>query len=622
VKKRYTRFLLLMSIILLYSFQIYGQKINTIYWTDYNYGTPKLGTSTAAGSSPTTVSLTANTLPQGTVFLKSANPQKVLWSELQLLSAKINSASGDLSSPGALVSNLTANRGITADETHGKIYWVSTVSGDNKIMVANIDGSSPQTLISFSSDVTVALRDVAVDPTGNGTIYWSDFGNNKIWKASLSNLNGKTNIITETAADGVTGLSLDLFYNKIYWTDINSNKIKRSNLDGTTVETLISSGLDRPQYISVDNLTEKIFWTEDGNTSQHIRKSNLDGTSVTNLPMVVNNPGGISVYNNDIRPVITGIEQTTLSYTISGQAITITSTTTASDADDANLSGATIQITGGYQNSQDILDFTNANGITGSWNSKTGTMTLSGTASIANYQAAINSVTYNNTSKTPDNSVRTVSFKVNDGIANSVVLARNISLNVPLPVELISFKAATNNSEVTLNWQTATEVNNYGFNIERASLESGNASPQWIKIGFVQGHGNSNSTKNYSFTDSPVGGTKFQYRLKQLDNDGKYKYSNVLNVKIDIPVNYAMQQNYPNPFNPTTNIKYSITKESQVTLKVYDVIGKEVGNLVNQKQAAGSYEVNFNASKLTSGVYIYILKAGDYVRSMKMIMIK
>jgi hypothetical protein len=107
-----------------------------------------------------------------------------------------------------------------------------------------------------------------------------------------------------------------------------------------------------------------------------------------------------------------------------------------------------------------------------------------------------------------------------------------------------------------------------------------------------------------------------------LDNDGTFNYSKVVEINVSAPKDFELSQNYPNPFNPTTVIKYSITKEAKVTLKVFDVLGRVVETLVNTKQAANSYEVSFNASKLASGVYIYQLEAGDFVQSMKMMLIK
>ena len=200
---------------------------------------------------------------------------------------------------------------------------------------------------------------------------------------------------------------------------------------------------------------------------------------------------------------------------------------------------------------------------------------------------------------------------------------------LPLPVELTSFTANASGTIVKLNWQTATEINNYGFEIERATENS-----EWQKIGFVEGAGNSNSPKEYMFTDN-VGKTgNYSYRLKQIDINGEYKYSQAVEVSVGLPTKFELKQNYPNPFNPTTTIKYSIpsviarsgaTRQSAgmlVQLKVYDMLGREVATLVNKEQTPGNYSVEFDASRLSSGVYFYALKAGEFAATKKMILMK
>ena len=190
-----------------------------------------------------------------------------------------------------------------------------------------------------------------------------------------------------------------------------------------------------------------------------------------------------------------------------------------------------------------------------------------------------------------------------------------------LPVELTSFTANLLGNKVELNWVTATEVRNYGFNIERFS-SSTTPIQGWEKIGFVEGHGNSNSPKSYAFTDIPQGGTKFQYRLKQIDTDGKYEYSSVVSINLNSPNQYALNQNYPNPFNPSTVITYSIPVSSNVTLKVYDILGRLITTLVNENQQAGSYTVNFDARDLSNGIYFYKIQSGNFVAVNKMLLLK
>ncbi len=189
--------------------------------------------------------------------------------------------------------------------------------------------------------------------------------------------------------------------------------------------------------------------------------------------------------------------------------------------------------------------------------------------------------------------------------------------DTPLPVELSSFNAYCSNGSVLLNWQTATEINNYGFEIQRK-----NETGDWQKINFIQGHGNSNSPKNYSFTDNNTVSGKVMYRLKQIDFDGKYEYSNVIQLQVDLPGKYILEQNHPNPFNPSTIIKYEIPANGNVSLIVYDILGREVSVLVNQHQNAGRYEIEYNASGLSSGVYFYNLKSNNYSQTKRMLLVK
>jgi hypothetical protein len=196
--------------------------------------------------------------------------------------------------------------------------------------------------------------------------------------------------------------------------------------------------------------------------------------------------------------------------------------------------------------------------------------------------------------------------------------------NAPLPVELTSFSASAQNKTVNLTWKTATEVNNFGFEVERVKDFGDKVSmvSVWQKVGFVYGAGNSNSPKEYSFTDKSAVSGKYLYRLKQLDNDGQYTYSKEVQVDLGTPTAFALEQNYPNPFNPSTSIQYSVVGSQYVSLKVFNVLGKEVAVLVNEKQEPGTYTVEFSTANLASGTYIYRMQAGEFVQTKKMVILK
>jgi hypothetical protein len=142
------------------------------------------------------------------------------------------------------------------------------------------------------------------------------------------------------------------------------------------------------------------------------------------------------------------------------------------------------------------------------------------------------------------------------------------------------------------------------------------------KIGYVAGFGTTTEPKAYSFTDSKLDAESYTYRLKQIDFDGTFKYSDEVNIDVTLPLEYALEQNYPNPFNPSTTIKYSVAEDGFVKLAIYNMLGEEVVTIVNSVQKAGRYEVNFNASGLSSGVYVYRIEAANYTSSKKLMLMK
>ena len=189
---------------------------------------------------------------------------------------------------------------------------------------------------------------------------------------------------------------------------------------------------------------------------------------------------------------------------------------------------------------------------------------------------------------------------------------------VELPVELTSFTAsASANNNIILKWETATEINNYGFDVERKTNDG-----EWGKIGFLTGNGNSSSPKRYSYVDNNLfGGSKFQYRLKQIDNDGRYTYSKEIEIEA-IPDKYDLLQNYPNPFNPITNIEFQILKPGLVKIKIYDILGNEVATLVNKELEIGYYKCQWNANGVSSGVYFYQIQTVEFVSTKKLLLTK
>ena len=197
---------------------------------------------------------------------------------------------------------------------------------------------------------------------------------------------------------------------------------------------------------------------------------------------------------------------------------------------------------------------------------------------------------------------------------NGIILKTN---NGGIPVELISFSVKQEQNRILLNWITGTETNNSGFEIERNFNET-----DWSSIGFLPGQETTTEKQVYEFSDRPdIAGT-YHYRLKQIDFDGSYDYSNELSVDFKPQFSFSLEQNYPNPFNPSTLIHYSIPQEGIITLTVYNSLGQTVKVLVNEVKEAGNHDVVFNASTLSSGVCYYTLSWGNQIQTKKLLYIK
>lgn len=186
-----------------------------------------------------------------------------------------------------------------------------------------------------------------------------------------------------------------------------------------------------------------------------------------------------------------------------------------------------------------------------------------------------------------------------------------------VPVELYSFTAQAQNQKIILKWTTATELNNNGFEIQRRVAES-----NFVTIGFIRGEGTTTNQTEYSYIDKDLIDGNYYYRLKQIDFNGTYEYSSVVEVDVRSLDDYTLEQNYPNPFNPATTIGYVLKEKTNTKLILFNSIGEEIAVLVNEEQVKGFHKVDFNASALASGVYFYRLQAGDFIESKKMILLK
>jgi hypothetical protein len=213
----------------------------------------------------------------------------------------------------------------------------------------------------------------------------------------------------------------------------------------------------------------------------------------------------------------------------------------------------------------------------------------------------------------------------NDPLNDSIIVPISLLLN-EVPVELSSFTATSDRNSVVLSWETATEVNNEGFKVERALAGETGKMNSFNEAGFVKGNGSSTEKNSYTFTDKNLNAGIYRYRLVQVDYSGEVSYSPVIEVDLNIPNEYALLQNYPNPFNPTTTIEYTLPEKSDVEIIIYSILGDKVAEILRASEEAGYKKLVFNASGLSSGIYFYtIIARGEtelFSSSRKMVILK
>ncbi|MCU0646341.1 MAG: T9SS type A sorting domain-containing protein, partial [bacterium] len=189
--------------------------------------------------------------------------------------------------------------------------------------------------------------------------------------------------------------------------------------------------------------------------------------------------------------------------------------------------------------------------------------------------------------------------------------------DIVVPVELYSFEAFVTDDRVQLKWQTASESSNYGFEVQRS-----NNGIHFEKIGFVPGAGTTSSPQGYAFDDEQNSRAVCYYRLKIFDYDGNHSFSSIVQVNLSQPTKFHLYANYPNPFNPETTIKYDLADAKLVVIKIYNLSGKEITTLVNERQKPGSYALVWRTQNVPSGIYLCRMEAGSYRESFKLTILK
>lgn len=461
---------------------------------------------------------------------------------------------------------------ILIGQTPTKIYW--TDNGTDKIQRSNLDGSNIEDLVTGLSWPAGIAVDFQNSPN---KIYWIDLSTPKIQR---SNLDGSS--VEDLVSDGLNSpywIALDLQSNKMYWTDLGAGKIQRSNLDGTDVQELVT-GLTTPQGIAINVSDGKMYWTDTG--SRDIKRANLDGTDMevllTTEPAF---PYGIAL---DVpNGKMYWVEQF------------------SSKIQRANLNGSVVQ-----------------NVVTSGITSPYGIAVDSENGKVYWTDYGYGSLNIQRADVTGSNLEELVT-----GLSDPYDVCLNYtsgSVDESLPVELSVFTATEDDGAVILEWQTACEINNFGFHIYRSAEEKGPY--QRITTSLIEGAGNSSSSHKYIYRDNTCcEGFTYWYLLEDIDFSGAKERHGPIKISLNagqLPNEFILFQNSPNPFNPITQIEFDVKESCLVNLKIYDIQGRIVTTLVDNYLDTGNYKVDFDGSNLGSGSYFYQVKMGNYISTKKM----
>jgi photosystem II stability/assembly factor-like uncharacterized protein len=539
---------------------------------------------------------------------------------------------------GWIVGGLGTSATIKASSTGGASFGTQTTTASGIFRAVAVASTSIVTAFGGTSDNLFQIRarstnggtnwTTQVQGTINGVIYGAAYGTSTVgiaagagglvykttdagsnWGAATS---PTSNILYGVAMkDANTGWVVGTFGELFKTTDAGSNWITQSGVTSSTLFGVSFSDLYNGTAVGQNGT---IVHTTTGGVVSNISASKTGdytggfiSPGATDVPILQ-----ISLSNSDGTARVTGL------------STSFTSTATAVDGDisavkayyDADNSGT---VTGG-----DVLLGSNtfSSGVA-TW---TG-LTLDVTSVITKILFVVDIAVGANTSHTLGLELTNSSCITASNATSSGFPISNTS-NSPLPVELKDFSANTESFNVILRWSTASEINNHGFEIEKRKIQDTEFSiskegAQWISSGFVAGAGTSSAPRTYLYLDKNLSAGKYAYRLKQIDRDGKLAFSHSVVVDlVVVPSQFVLSQNYPNPFNPTTNIRFAIPVSAFVSLKVYDLIGREVATLVNEQRKEGFYTVQFNASTLSSGGYFYRLQTGNFVETKKLLLQK
>jgi hypothetical protein len=579
--------------------------------------------STQSISGFTTTGLVSMTKSSGTVtFLGNVNGAGLtingVGGILNLGAALTHIFTGDIT-----ITNGTLDNGSSTTNVHGNLSNAGVNSGTRKIDLTG--GSSQHSISGAGTYSNIELNDV------NGTSVNSD-----IILSSLTITSGIFYGNSDTITVTGSGLAWnDLNHSFDYGTSI-------INMQGTSAQSMYGSTLIN---LIINNSGAGVTLTDDYTITHMLKLNNgwliLNGHKLTIDPAAVIDGHAGNFNNNNSNYIVTGTGDYLVQYVASSDVIYPIGTASSFTPATLNNTGGTPDNYGVYvvTSTAHTLDFSGV--VDKQWTVQEGSANLSNLIMTFQWNAPSNEgtifqpattapvgiwggvlgpnldvVDHNLTIYGTNPGPRSVTMDQVQDMDFSGSNARTYAVGntEALPVELSSFTSNANGRNVSLNWETKTEKNSDKFVIERTKTDAVANTLNWESITSVKAAVLSNSPKQYLFTDKNLQAGKYQYRLKMIDNDGTFAYSKVVEVEITLPKNFELSQNYPNPFNPTTKINYSLPNDSRVTLKVYNIIGERVAQLVNEEQSAGYYVVNFGSSynkNITSGIYIYKLTAED-----------
>jgi len=647
-------FLFMIMIIALCGSKLFAQNV---FWVESAFDSPRLVKTAADGSELLSKSLPAGTLPQSITF--NANGTSLFWSGLSFNNAQINKTSSTLTTLSVVVDSQSVLRGITLDTQNNKLYWISTnlINGP-KIWRADLNGQSPTVLIDFGPASDNTPRSISLDIDA-GKMYWTNFGEGKIQRTDMTVGALPEDIIT--GLNGPSGLAVDADSGKIFWTEVNSHQIKSADLSGTNV-TLLIDGLSYPNSISVNRQLNRMAWTEMGYGK--IKSAALDGSDIFEYNVAAVAPTGIVIEaptDTSIVPsgelVITPPDTTIQVHNYVQYNAQLVDSQNVHYEIDATWDVKIDRVGPILNNGSLFAYFPGEANVMAKYDTVTAkaSLTVVDTTSDSSGANEIKLVRVfpNGKEKNPKTIKEGETYKLG-GLPHPFNIINGFGLFFPksslheditIKIKLPRLATISRDSVGFINrivnaiqldvFVKDSLISPYYFDkpisiaipFKRGILKQFGINPEHLGMFYAIDSVNFDTLGlSHVMVDSS---TNLIYGLAEhFSTLAVREKSSVTSDQSDIkndftPESFVLKQNYPNPFNPTTTISYQIPKNSEVKLSVYNALGQKVASLISEKQAAGTYNVEWNASGFASGIYLYRLETDQgFTQTKKLILLK